>query len=223
MGLFNEARRTNAVIDSTIPASTNIVMDVNITDAGQVNGFDVKVNFTAPLSVVGSARSGAGCSAAQGCIFASSTINVVRNVTTPTYYWLAAAVQGPPVNGNGIMFRITFRTLAGTSGVGNSALRIHDSSTIQNPSSVPYQPIHGYFDNRAAGMVNYNLTVSTTPATSPTTVIIVRPVSGRFTDQHHWDSGVSEPESLRASREHHRIFQQQLLHAFVQSNTNYHN
>src|SRR3989441_11354083 len=48
VGLFNEARKTNALITSSIGPSTTFVMDINITAGGSasaINGIDFNVTY----------------------------------------------------------------------------------------------------------------------------------------------------------------------------------
>ena len=95
--------------------------------------------------------------------------------SNPNWYRLSIVDQDtifPFVNGNGILFRLKFTVQAASV---FSVIHISTkTTTIQNPSSVPYNPVHGYFDNRATPF-NFPMT------TSPTTLTIVRPVSGTQT------------------------------------------
>ncbi len=172
LGLFNEARKTNAVIDPSIVVSSLFAMDFNVSDAGIIKAFDVSVNFTSAVTVVGSAINGAGCPKAQGCLFDGISTSKLANTTTTTYVRLAfldSDTGTPTVPGTGILFRITFKTAASR---GSSVLHIHSSTIIQNPASIPYQPVDGYFDNNSTPVFNYPLSVS------PTTATVIRKVSG---------------------------------------------
>src|SRR2546428_3939328 len=64
LGFFNEQRKTNAVIDSTLGTGTDLVMDLNVTGEGplSLNGYDINITFTGTVvSVTGSADQGLGC------------------------------------------------------------------------------------------------------------------------------------------------------------------
>jgi len=174
LGLFNEPRKTNAIIDSTIGSGGTFVMDVNVTDAGLMKGFDISINYSsAAITVSAVAWSGTGCPKAAGCLFDGLTVLKNFNGTNSggnTYRInLGDQDAGTPfVSGTGILFRLTFKT----TGVGvASVMHIHSSSLLLNPANIPYSPIDGYVDSKAVPTANYNIAVN------PATTTLIRPVS----------------------------------------------
>src|SRR2546426_2533390 len=107
---------------------------------------------------------------------ATSTGTFATNCNSCTSYRLAALDQDTifaSVNGNGILFRLTFVVKAA-----NVFSTIHIStktSGISHPSNRPYNPVHGYFDNRGASAVSFGVS-TTTP-----TLTVTRPISGTQT------------------------------------------
>jgi len=173
LGLFSEAKKSNVVVDTLIRSPQSFRLDVNITDAGLIKGYDINITWTAAfLSVKNSTFSGAGCPLAQGCLFA--VVSTTRSNTTDNVHgFLRLAVvdtdSGTPfVNGNGILFRVGFNALSGTGAA--TVIHIERKSLIQNPGSVPYKPIDAFYDSRSAPFADFPLAVS------PTIVTINRPV-----------------------------------------------
>src|SRR2546422_5816725 len=151
LGLFSESKKSNVVVDATIRSPQTFRLDVNITDAGLIKGFDINITWTpSVLSVRNSTFSGAGCPLAQGCVFAGVP-TFESNTTDNVHGFLSLAIvdtsAGTPfVNGNGILFRIGFNALSATGAA--TIIHIEKKSLIQNPASVPYKPVDGYYDSR---------------------------------------------------------------------------
>lgn len=181
LALFNEARKSSAVVDPTLVLNGLFNMDVNVTDAGQIKGFDINITFTSTtIQFFNSTFTGLKC---PGCIFQSITTSLVSNATNtcvtsgctatgnPRAYRLSVVDQDsatPFVNGNGVLFRVAFRVQA--AGVA-SVIHIETSlSVIQNPGPLQYNAVDGYFDNRGGTASNFGI------SESPTTVTISRPI-----------------------------------------------
>jgi Dockerin type I domain len=174
IGLFSESKKSNSVIDSTIGAGATFTMDVNVTDSGLLKSFDVNITFApSAITYFGSAYHGALCPQVQGCIFDGITTSpLTNNTSTPGTYRLAIVDTDtgfPFVNGNGILFRVVFKTAA--AGVA-SVIHISSRSVLLNPSPIPYNPIDGYFDSRTSPS-NYGISASSSVAT------VMRKVSGQ--------------------------------------------
>src|SRR3989475_6732368 len=172
LGLFSELKKSNVVVDSNIrPGGSGgsiFKLYVNITDAGLIKGFDINITWVSTvLQVRNSTFTGTGCPLAQGCLF--STVSTTRSNTTAAGFLRLAVVDTdsgrPFVNGNGTLFRVSFNTLLQSATV----IHIDKKSLIQTPGSVPYKPVDGFYDSRAAP-ADFPLSVS------PTTVTINRPV-----------------------------------------------
>ena len=174
VSLFNEAKRSNAVVDASIRSGTQFVMDINITDAGLIKGFDINITWASTvLSVKNSTFNGPGC---LTCLF-NQVSTTSSNTTNNARGFIRLAVidtdSGTPfLNGNGIMFRIGFNTLS-TAGAA-TVIHIDSNSQVQNPSSLPYSPIDGYYDSRSSPS---NFLISA----SPPSITVVRPISGSTT------------------------------------------
>ncbi|MBI4127912.1 MAG: hypothetical protein HY459_02475, partial [Parcubacteria group bacterium] len=173
LGLFNEQRKSNAVIDPGIQNNNLFQMDVNITDAGPWKSFDINLTFTSALAFAGSSFKAPGCPASQGCLFDGKTtfIPVGGNVSGTGFYRFTAVntdTSTPYLSGTGIIFRVWFKAVGNS---GQTAITIKSSSIIQNPAILPYKPIHGYFDSGTT-LFDYPFTRSTDTAT------VLRTVSG---------------------------------------------
>ena len=187
VGLFNEARKTNALITSSIGPSTTFVMDINITAGGSasaINGIDFNITYAvSALTVVGSAVIGPGCPSTQ-CMFTtfSPLANVTNNVGTNGIgsMHLAGIVNGAPFQGDGVMFRITLRTTATT---GATVIHINKNSAVLNPSQIQYFPIDGYLDNKAAPTADYRIGLNMTARSlnRPISGSVARPVTATLT------------------------------------------
>jgi len=172
VGIFSESKRSNAVIDPTILGGQTFTVDVNVTDAAQIKTFDVNLTFTSASIVYSS-------SSLVGGIFSSASLGFNQTATcktgtfcqatgNPNWYRLSALLSGT-VNGNGVIFRVTFITVA--SGV---ASVIHFDSTtklILGGTRVSENFVDGYFDSRSSPS-NFGI------SQSPASVTAVRPVSG---------------------------------------------
>jgi len=157
-------------------SGASIVLDVNLTEGGlAIKGFDISLNFTngaAGISYAGSSYSGTGCPKVAGCLFDGLTVSKNINSTGSggSSYRLSIVdtdVSTPFVNGNGILFRITFTTGSGSVA---SKVHFHSSSIVENPAPVPYDQIDGYIDTKAAPTANFNTAIN------PVTLTLIRPV-----------------------------------------------
>ncbi len=172
LGLFSEAKKSNVVVDPTIRSGSTFRMDVNLTDAGSIKGFDINITYaSAVLSVKNSSFTGSGCA---NCVF-SLVSTTWSNAAGANFLRLAVldTDSGTPfVNGNGILFRVSFNALSTTGAA--TVIHIESKSLIQNPSSVPYKSIDGYYDSRSSPS-DFSIT------NNPATITIVRPVTSTNT------------------------------------------
>src|SRR2546425_2660129 len=174
LGLFNELRKTNTIIDPTILSGQTFVMDLNVTDGGLLKAFDISINFSSTaITVAAVSWASPGCPKAQGCLLDGLSLIVNFNATTSggSGYRIAIVdfdTATPFFVGQGILFRLTFKTTATNIA---SVIHIHRTSILQNPANVAYSPIDGYVDTKSVPTANYNIAVSST------TTILGRPVS----------------------------------------------
>jgi hypothetical protein len=185
LGLFSESAKSNALVTS-LGSGAAFRMDVNVTDAGQIKGYDINITFTGTaIHFLNSTFTSSKC---PGCLFQSISTTLLTNATA------VCKLNGPPctatgnanayrlsildsdlntpfVSGTGVLFRITWTT---TSNSIVSSIHIDSKSIIENPSSVPYNAVDGYVDSR-------NSPINWLMSESPTTVTIVRPVLGSAT------------------------------------------
>lgn len=176
VALWNEGKKSNVVIDNTILGSTTFKMDINATDPGNIDGFDITITYDSTrLTATAADFNSPGCTKASGCVFDGVLMAVLAksvNVPAGTVRLAITDVDSgiPFVNGNGILFRVTF-TVSGTAGV--SQIKISPSSQVLfGASPIAYQGIDGWIDDQTTPTLNY----SVTPATNSVTVN--RPVSG---------------------------------------------
>jgi hypothetical protein len=199
----------NAIISSSFTAGNFVRFDVNITGGGPLKGFIVNITWAnAALTFSNSSfgnyidgalhyHSNPWCPASQGCLFdglGASGVLESANATGPlpgnsaiSSYTLAVTdvctISCPStVPGTGILFRIAFRVAAASQHTTLHFLTSPSCLTncqpvteILNPGLVPTQNIDGYFDNNATPVFNYPISVS------PTSLTVVRPVSGSTT------------------------------------------
>jgi len=75
LGLFSETAKSNAVLSGA--SGSTFSMDINLTDAGSINGFDINITFTSAslhLAVSPSAFSGAACPASDRVVTGSPAV-----------------------------------------------------------------------------------------------------------------------------------------------------
>src|SRR2546425_827876 len=165
LGLFSEVKKSSAVVDTAIKNGALFKMDINITDAGPISGFDINITWASTvLSAKNSTFNGPGCST---CVFAPVSTHFL-NVTVPGSIVLSIGDNDPSfpfVNGNGVLFRVTFNTLSSAGAA--TTIHIVTTSLVQNPSPIRYDPIDGYY-NRQTTPTNYSMYTTPTPVTIPT-------------------------------------------------------
>src|SRR5213594_2109998 len=159
LGLYSELRKTNAVFDTTVNSGQTFTMDVNVTDVIPLKAFDINITFTPSITFSSSFfKTATGC---PQCLLANLTTFIPTGgyQTGNGFYRLFVIDQDggtPFFGGTGILFRITFKA---TGAAVASNIHIKTTSTLQNPSPVPYQTIDGYFSNKGSAAIDYRFGV----------------------------------------------------------------
>ncbi len=165
VSIWNTAAKSNVVMNSGLGPGASLVLGVNSTNAGPINGFDINVTYDPTIlkatgAMANNTAGPANCPKAQGCVFDGiSTFTLRKSVDNPPGLTRLAVLDNDPVtqfvNGTGILFRISFSVV----GTGATAVTI-TASSISNPNPVANQVINGFFDNRVNVDFDYSITPS---------------------------------------------------------------